>query len=298
MRYFGTFNRNKGLFTESRDIMVYQQARDEEHKKRKEANLELDSDSHVGMWLLCHPDNDLAIAMYTTMVRLAGELSLEVTHDDIIAWLGTAIRCHPSQLVPRGEAVSIRDKPTLPTDPRGGDWNTGVGITQTCLLLRYLSQCSLDQLSIDERANVLFAILRVFSDSDEVAASPDAQKFVRRIYSSGSRYDLIDALAAIFFQLSTPDDIATMADAVRTLWSITEDEPLVMRLTVEILMCLCQRSEVVANLPEFKLGDQMYCKQVKMIILDLTSDAHEQVPELHQKDELSNLVNEVFNLKR
>lgn len=48
--------------------------------------------------------------MYTTMVRLAGELSLEVTHDDIIAWLGTAIRCHPSQLVPRGEAVSIRDK--------------------------------------------------------------------------------------------------------------------------------------------------------------------------------------------
>lgn len=41
--------------------MVYQQARDEEHKKRKEANLELDSDSHVGMWLLCHPDNDLAI---------------------------------------------------------------------------------------------------------------------------------------------------------------------------------------------------------------------------------------------
>lgn len=46
------------------------------------------------------------------------------------------------------------------------------------------------------------------------------------------------------------------------------------------------------------MGDQMYCNQVKVIILDLTSDAHVQVPEAYQKDELSALVNEVFNLKK
>lgn len=300
MRFFGSYNRNKGLFSEGRDIMAYKQAKDEEQQRRREANLEVDSDTHVGLWLLCHPDNDVATALFNTMIRLAEELDLDVTHDDIIAWLGTAIRCHPSNLVPRGEALTIRDKATLPTDPRGGDWNTGVGITQTCLLMQYLTKCSLNKMSIDERANVLFAVLRIFSDSDEVADSPHSHHFVRHLYAVGAalRTELIDALASIFFQLSTPDDVATMADGVRALWKITEDEPLVMRLTVEILMCLCQRSEIVTNLPDFQMGDQMYCKQMKMIILDLTSDAHEQVPELHQKDELSNLVNEVFNLKR
>ncbi|ULU04963.1 hypothetical protein L5515_013737 [Caenorhabditis briggsae] len=300
MRFFGSHNRNKGLFSEGRDIMSYQQAKDEEQKRRREANLEVDTDTHVDLWLLCHPDNDVAIALFNTMLRLTEQLDLDVSHDDVVAWLATAIRCHPSNLVPRGEAVTIRDKPTLPADPRGGDWNSGVGITQVCLLMQYLGKCSLNKLTLDERANVLFAVLRIFGDSDEVADSPHAQHFVRHLYTvdATQRTELIDALASIFFQLSTPDDVATMADAVRTMWKITEDEPLVMRLTVEILMCLCQRSEVVNNLPDFKMGDQMYCKQVKMIILDLTSDAHEQVPELHQKDELSNLVNEVFNLKR
>ncbi|EFP07794.1 hypothetical protein CRE_26500 [Caenorhabditis remanei] len=296
MRYFGSYNRNKGLFNEGKDIMMYQQARDEEIERRKAAKLEVDSDTHVGLWLLCHPDNSVAVAMFNTMHRLAEDLVLEVTHDDIISWLGTAIRCHPSNLVPRGEAMTIREKQTLSADPRGSDWNVGVGITQTCLLMQYLASCSLNKISVDERANVLFALLRIFSDSNEIATSPHTRKFVRCIYSPNVRVELIDAFASIFFQLST--DVATMANAIRTMWKITEDEPLVMRLTVEILMCLCQRSEVVSNLPDFKLGDQMYCKQVKMIILDLTSDAHDQVPDVHQKDELSNLVNEVFNLKK
>ncbi|CAL2032501.1 unnamed protein product [Caenorhabditis brenneri] len=296
MRYFGSYNRNKGLFTESKDIMAYQKAREEDHQRRQEANLETDSDTHVGMWLLCHPDNDLATAMFATMLRLAEDLQLEVTHDDVISWLGTAIRCHPSHLVPRGEALTIREKPTLPAELRGGDWNTGIGITQACLLMQYLGTCKLNKLSLDERANVLFAVLRIFGDCDEIAANPHAQQFLRLLYASGDRIEGIEAFASIFFQFS--NDVATMADAIRTLWKLTEDEPLVMRLTVEILMCLCQRSEIVSTLPDFKMGDQMYCKQVKMIILDLTSDAHDQVPEKHQKEELSTLVNEVFNLKK
>uniref|UniRef100_A0A1I7TV28 Ribosomal RNA-processing protein 43 n=2 Tax=Caenorhabditis tropicalis TaxID=1561998 RepID=A0A1I7TV28_9PELO len=298
MRYFGSYNRNKGLFTESKDIMAYQTAKEDDQRRRKEASLEVDTDTHVGMWLLCFPDNDLATAMFTTMHRLAEELELEVTHDDIISWLGTAIRCHPSHLVPRGEATTIREKPTLPADPRGGDWNVAIGVTQACLLMQYLTSCKLDKLTADERANVIFAVLRIFSDSDEVAASQLAQKFLRRLYTTGNRVENIEAIAAIFYQLFTPDDIAAMANSIRTLWKITGDEPLVMRLTVEILMCLCQRSEIVASLPDFTMGDQMYCKQVKMIILDLTSDAHEQVPEVQQKHELSTLVNDLFNLKK
>ncbi|EGT35998.1 hypothetical protein CAEBREN_03332 [Caenorhabditis brenneri] len=244
MRYFGSYNRNKGLFTESKDIMIYQKAREEDHQRRQEANLETDSDTHVGMWLLCHPDNDLATAMYSKLFLL----QLEVTHDDVISWLGTAIRCHPSHLVPSGRALTIREKPTLSAELRVGYWNTGIGITQACLLMQYLGTCKLNKLSLDERANVLFAVLRIFGHCDEIAANPHAQQFLRLLYASGDRIQGIEAFASIFFQFS---------NAIRTLWKLTEDEPLVMRLTVEILMCLCQRPEIVATLPDFTMA-QMY----------------------------------------
>ena len=79
MRYFGSYNRNskflcfcvsiksgfsEGLFNEGKDIMMYQQARDEEIERRKAAKLEVDSDTHVGLWLLCHPDNSVAVGKY------------------------------------------------------------------------------------------------------------------------------------------------------------------------------------------------------------------------------------------
>lgn len=45
-----------------------------------------------------------------------------------------------------------------------------------------------------------------------------------------------------------------MADGIRHLYRILDDEPIVLRLTVEILMCLCQRSEIAATLPDFRVS--------------------------------------------
>uniref|UniRef100_A0A8R1ETY0 Uncharacterized protein n=1 Tax=Caenorhabditis japonica TaxID=281687 RepID=A0A8R1ETY0_CAEJA len=283
MRYFGTHNRNKALFTNKLDIDHYVD-------EKRETPMH-----QLNFWLVIHPEHDIATSIFGNLLRLAELESPEVSHDELISWLAAAIRCQPQFLVPCGEAISVREVPSAPVDPRGSEWNASVGITQTCLLLKYLSRCSVEKLSVDERANVIFALLRIFGDSDEAANSPHAEILFRHLYTADERVDTIEALAAVFFQIS--NDVATMADAIRTIFRLTEDEPLVMRLTVEILMCLCQRSEIATTLPDFRMGDQMYCNQVKVIILDLTSDAHESVPDLQQKDELSNLVNEMFNLR-
>ncbi|CAI2329827.1 unnamed protein product [Caenorhabditis sp. 36 PRJEB53466] len=291
-RYFGRNHRREsmGLLSTPRDYHEYKLLRAQNNQKEL---------CDMDLWLLCHPDNEAARALYRTMISAAERTAPQVSHDEIVSWLATAIRCHPAMLVPRGEGFHIEENRTVPVDARGVEWTWAVGVQQARYLLEYLSKCTFQRLSVDERANILFALLRIFSDRDQgrsVSECRSAEPLFRRLHPSECRVATIEALAAVFFQIA--NDVATMADAIRCVWRLLDDEPLVMRLTCEILMCLCQRSEVAATLPDFAMGDRIYCKQVKVIILDLTSDAHEQVPDVEEKNILSDLVNELFHLEK
>ncbi|CAI5441509.1 unnamed protein product [Caenorhabditis angaria] len=202
----------------------------------------------IELWL----STDELLLQNAMYVHLCQNPPVSPDFDTFMCYLSMAAGCKVEQLLPRGEIVS---RPTrfycVSSNPRTQtEYHTKI---RRLLLIQKPSN-----LSKDERNNLMFAIFRILADFEEPKKQNEIIYYLQCLLDETEDFD---NFAQMFSQVS--DDIAKLH---KIALIFLPDIKLVLRLILETLIAVTQRSEFSTEIPNFEMKTRPYCGIViKMI---------------------------------